>query len=63
MYHMELPDDDLIWYSRELSNVTFIFLLLYVDDMLMATKSMVKINKLDAQLAEEFEMKDFKCNK
>ena len=33
-------------------------MLLYVDDVLIASKSKVEIDKLKAQLAEEFEMKD-----
>ena len=37
---------------------SFIFLLLYVDDMLIATKSMVEVNKLKSLLSKEFNMKD-----
>ena len=36
-----------------------IYLLLYVDDMLIAAKSMSEINELKKQLSNEFEMKDF----
>ena len=36
-----------------------IYLLLYVDDMLIAAKSMSDIDELKKQLSNEFEMKDF----
>ena len=36
----------------------FIISVLYVDDMLIASKSMVEINRLKAQLARTFDMKD-----
>ena len=36
----------------------FIILVLYVDDMLVASKSMVEINRLKTQLARAFDMKD-----
>lgn len=35
-----------------------IYLLLYVDDMLIASQSMVKIKELKAELSREFDMKD-----
>ena len=34
------------------------FLLLYVDDMLIAARSMKEINKLKTLLRKEFDMKD-----
>ena len=37
---------------------SFIFLLLHVDDMLIAAKSMVKVNKLKSLLSKEFDMND-----
>nr|KYP53223.1 Retrovirus-related Pol polyprotein from transposon TNT 1-94 [Cajanus cajan] len=37
---------------------SYIILLLYVDDMLVVRSNMDEINKLKAQLSEEFEMKD-----
>ena len=43
-------------YVRILDNVSFIFLLLYVDDMLIATKSIVEVLKV--LLSREFDMKD-----
>ena len=45
-------------YFRKLLDGSFIYLLLYVDDMLIASKSKVEIDKLKAQLRTEFEMKD-----
>ncbi|KAE8674962.1 hypothetical protein F3Y22_tig00111708pilonHSYRG00377 [Hibiscus syriacus] len=45
-------------YLQNLKDGSFIFLLLYVDDMLIASKSQKEIDKLKAQLNQEFEMKD-----
>ena len=45
-------------YFRKLHDGNFIYLLLYIDDMLIASKSIVKIDKLKAQLSKEFETKD-----
>ena len=45
-------------YHRKLSDDSFIYLLLYVDDMLIAAKSMSQVNILKKQLSDEFEMKD-----
>ena len=45
-------------YVKSLDDDSFIFLLLYVDDMLIVTKSMVKVNKLKSLLSKEFDMKD-----
>ena len=39
-------------------NGIFIILVLYVDDMLIASKSMEEISRLKAQLSRTFEMKD-----
>ena len=36
----------------------YIYLLLYVDDMLIASKSRSAIDKLKKELSSEFEMKD-----
>ena len=44
-------------YVRSLDDGSFIFLLLYVDDMLIAAKSIVEINKLKVLLSREFDMK------
>jgi hypothetical protein len=45
-------------YFKRLENGMFVILVLYVDDMLVARKIMVEINRLKAQLAREFDMKD-----
>ena len=48
---------------KSLENGLFIILVLYVDDMLVASKSMAEINKLQAQLARTFDMKDLGAEK
>ncbi|KAG9442249.1 hypothetical protein H6P81_018103 [Aristolochia fimbriata] len=45
-------------YFRKLDDGSFVYLLLYVDDMLIAAKEMKQINQLKTQLKGEFEMKD-----
>ena len=45
-------------YFRQYSDGSFIYLLLYVDDMLIASKDKSLISKLKSQLTKEFEMKD-----
>ena len=45
-------------YFRKLKEVAFIYLLLYIDDMLIASKSKYEIKKLKTQLIQEFEMKE-----
>eukprot|EP01018_Ginkgo_biloba_P031117 Gb_21340 [translate_table: standard] len=45
-------------YFKKLENDVFIILVLYVDDMLVASKSTIEINRLKAQLARTFDMKD-----
>ena len=45
-------------YFRKLQEGSFLYLLLYVDDMLIASKSKDEIEKLKTQLNQEFEMKD-----
>ena len=40
-----------------------IFLLLYVDNMLITAKSMSKVNKLKTLLSREFDMKDLGATK
>ena len=52
-----------IWYDnyvyfRQYFDGSLIYLLLYVDDMLIASKDMFLISKLKYQLSREFEMKD-----
>ena len=45
-------------YFKKLSSGKFIYLLLYVDDMLIAASNMEEIVKLKEQLGSAFEMKD-----
>jgi len=45
-------------YFRKLLSGEYIYLLLYVDDMLIASKNKFSIDKLKVQLSCEFEMKD-----
>jgi hypothetical protein len=45
-------------YVRILEDGSYIFLLLYVDGMLIAAKSMCEVNRLKSFLHKEFEMKD-----
>ncbi|KAK2980235.1 hypothetical protein RJ640_002696 [Escallonia rubra] len=49
---------DICVYHQRLANDSHIYLLLYVDDMLIAAKSMSDVNGLKEQLKREFEMKD-----
>jgi hypothetical protein len=50
-------------YFKSFENGIFIILVLYVDDMLIASKSMVEINRLKAQMARTFDMKDLGATK
>ena len=45
-------------YLHKLQDRSYIYLLLYVDDMMIASKSHTEIEKLKSQLNREFEMKD-----
>ncbi|KAG8502990.1 hypothetical protein CXB51_000989 [Gossypium anomalum] len=45
-------------YFKKNNDGFFVYLLLYVDDMLIAAKDKGEIRKVKAQLSEEFEMKD-----
>ena len=49
--------DPCVYYNK-LSGGEYIYLLLYVDDMLIASKSRSAIDKLKKDLSSEFEMKD-----
>ncbi|KAG8472010.1 hypothetical protein CXB51_036502 [Gossypium anomalum] len=49
--------DNCIYFKKN-SDGSFVYLLLYVDDMLIAAKDKGEIRKVKAQLSEEFEMKD-----
>ena len=50
-------------YVRTLDDGSFIFLLLYVDDMLIAAKNMHDVIELKALLGKEFDMKDLGATK
>ncbi|KAH9726277.1 Integrase catalytic domain-containing protein [Citrus sinensis] len=51
-------EHDYCVYFRRLPDGAFIYLLLYVDDILIALKNRDEIERLKKQLASEFEMKD-----
>ena len=50
-------------YVKSLDDGSSIFLLHYVDDMLIATKSMSEVNKLKILLSRKFDMKDLGATK
>nr|KYP50016.1 Retrovirus-related Pol polyprotein from transposon TNT 1-94 [Cajanus cajan] len=50
-------------YSRKLSDGSYIYLLLYVDDMLIVAKSNTNIDAFKAMLSSEFRMKDLGATK
>ena len=50
-------------YVKSLDDDSSIFLLFCVDDMLIAAKSMIKVNKLKSLLSKEFNMKDLGATK
>ena len=50
-------DKDHCCYIKKYTN-SYVILVMYVDDMLIAKSSMAEINRLKQQLAENFEMKD-----
>ncbi|KAK3023757.1 hypothetical protein RJ639_044466 [Escallonia herrerae] len=50
-------------YHQRLTDGSYIYLFLYVDDMLIAAKSMSDANSLKEQLKREFEMKDLGATK
>ena len=45
-------------YFRKLQDGSFIYLILYIDDMLITSRNQEEICRLKAQLSKEFEMKD-----
>lgn len=51
-------EHDTCVYFKEVSKNQFIYLLLYVNDMLIVSKDMKQINHLKVLLSTEFEMKD-----
>jgi hypothetical protein len=50
-------------YFKKLNNGIFIILVLYVDDMILASKSIMKINRLKAEMARMYDMKDLGATK
>ena len=50
-------------YVKSIDDGSFIFLLLYVDDMLITAKSMSEVNKLKILLSRKFDMKDLSATK
>ena len=50
-------------YVRSFDDDSLIFLLLYVDDMLIAAKSIMEVNKLKVLLSREFDMNDLSAAK
>jgi hypothetical protein len=48
-------------YFKKLNNGIFIILVLYANDMLLARKSITEINRLKAQMARMFDMKDLRA--
>ena len=45
-------------YFKKLNNGIFIILVLYVDDMFLASKIITEINRLKSHMARTFDMKD-----
>jgi len=56
-------DCDNYVYSIKLLDDLFMYLLLYIDDMLIASKNISEINGLENQLSGEFKMKDLYATK
>lgn len=56
-------DCDNYVYSRELLDDLFVYLLLYIENMLIASKNIYEINGLENQLSGEFKMKDLYATK
>lgn len=54
-------EHDMCVYTKEVSQGDHIYLLLYVDDMLIAAKKMADVKILKEQLSNTFEMKDLEA--
>ena len=50
--------DKCVYLKKKMLDGSFIYLLLYIDDMLIAASSKAEIDNLKALLSSEFEMKD-----
>lgn len=48
----------IVFTSSDSNQLTFIYLLLYIDGILIASQSKVEIHKVKTQISWEFEMKD-----
>lgn len=56
------PHDSCVYYEK-LEDDSFVYLLLYVDDMFIDAKNMSQIVRLKKHLCEEFEYERFGCFK
>ena len=54
------PHDSCV-YNRRVKNGSFIYLLLYADDMFIASREMTDIQELKVLLNNEFDMKDLRA--
>ena len=50
-------------YHQKLNDGSFVYLFLYVNDILIIVKNICELDKLKAQLIQAFEMKDLKAAK
>ena len=50
-------------YYKQLTEGDYIYLLLYVDDMLLAKRDPIKLKEIKAQLSVEFDKKDSRATK
>ncbi|KAG7636059.1 Transposon En/Spm-like [Arabidopsis thaliana x Arabidopsis arenosa] len=55
---VSVGNEDKCVYVKTVNNEELVYLLLYVDDMLIAAKNMSEVNKVKKRLSSEFEMKD-----
>ena len=50
-------------YIRECKEKGEVYLLLYVDDMLLAKRDLTDLSEIKAQMSKEFEMKDLEATR
>ena len=62
-YDFKKSSFDSCVYFKQRNDESFLYLLLYVDDMLIATKSNEEIRTIKAQLNNEFEIKDLELSR
>ena len=55
--YIRSPYDSCVYHSK-VEDGSHIYLLLYLDDMLIASQNLLAIQKLKSQLNSEFEMKE-----